>query len=117
MLDKIINLDFVENMQFHPYDPKEKGIDGGIYRLYDKDGEVVYVGKSMNLHRRLDDHVDLRSHISYFMPEVEHIEYFTEPNPILETLLEGIFIAYHRPKYNDEVKDARKKLGDDYALF
>jgi excinuclease UvrABC nuclease subunit len=49
-----------------------------------------------------------RSHIKHIIDEVARIEWYSENNPILQTLLEGIFIAYHMPKYNDEVKEFYK---------
>jgi excinuclease UvrABC nuclease subunit len=84
---------------------------GGIYRMYDKHKEIIYVGKSNDIHRRLLQHIGKRTNSAYFIDQVEHIEYFVENNPIFQTLLEGIFIAYHKPKFNDEVKDAAKMEG------
>lgn len=81
---------------------------GGIYRMYDEDNEIIYVGKSNDIHRRLLQHIGHRTNSAYFIDEVKKIEFYVENNPILQTMLEGIFIAYHKPKYNDEVKDAEK---------
>lgn len=78
---------------------------GGIYRMYDNSGEIIYVGKSNNIHRRLLQHVGKRSNTSYFIEEAVKIEYHVNNDPVFQTLLEGIFIAYHAPKYNDEVKE------------
>src|SRR6476646_5231124 len=97
-----------------PY-KNEHNIDGGIYRMYDKAGEIVYVGKSGSLRDRIRNHIHHRTHIAYFMDEVVKIEWHEEPDPVFETLLESIFIAYHLPKHNDEIKDAQRKFGDDYG--
>lgn len=83
--------------------------------MMDRSGEVIYVGKSNNLHIRINNHAHHRSHISYFIDEVEKIEWHEEADPVFQTLLEGIFIAYHLPKYNDEVKDAKRKFGETYG--
>lgn len=80
-------------------------LGGGVYRMYDAAGEIIYVGKSNNLHRRLLQHIGKRTNSHYFIDEVVKIEWHNEDNPILQTTLEGIFIAYHMPRYNDEVKD------------
>jgi excinuclease UvrABC nuclease subunit len=88
---------------------------GGIYRLKDEEGNVIYVGKSSNLHVRINNHMHSRSHIAYFVDEVKSIEWVEEPDPVYQTMLEAIFIAYHLPKYNDEIKDARRKFGEDYG--
>lgn len=82
-------------------------IGGGVYRMYNASGEIVYVGKSNDIHRRLLQHIGKRSNTSYFIEEVTKIEYFVNNDPVFQTLLEGIFIAYHAPKYNDEVKNRR----------
>jgi hypothetical protein len=82
-------------------------IGGGVYRMYNASGEIVYVGKSNDIHRRLLQHIGKRSNTSYFIEEVTKIEYLVNNDPVFQTLLEGIFIAYHAPKYNDEVKNRR----------
>jgi len=82
-------------------------LGGGIYRMYDQTGEIIYVGKSNNIHRRLLQHIGRRTNSAYFIDQVVRIEYFVESSPIFQTMLEGIFIAYHTPKFNDEVKEAK----------
>jgi hypothetical protein len=114
LLNKLVNLAFIKNLEFDEFD-MQANIDGGIYRMYNADGEIIYVGKSSNLRTRIHNHLEHRTHTDYFIDEVVRVEYHTEPNPIYETLLESIFIAIHLPKYNDEVKDAKKKLGEDYG--
>lgn len=81
-------------------------VGGGIYRMYNEAGEVIYVGKSNDIHRRLMQHVGHRSNTAYFVDEVKKVDFHVNENPIMQTLLESIFIAYHTPKYNDEVQDA-----------
>lgn len=81
---------------------------GGIYRMYDADGVIIYVGKSNDINRRLHEHLGKRSNTSYFIDEVKKIDFFVERDPAFQTMLEGIFIAWHSPKYNDEIKDRSK---------
>lgn len=52
-------------------------------------------------------HFGKDSHTAYFIDEVDFVEVLLEENPIYQTLLEAIFIAYHKPKYNDEIKGAK----------
>lgn len=92
----------------------EDEVDGGIYRLYDNSGEVIYIGKSLDLKRRLKQHLGKDTNTAYFIDEVKKADWLIEPDPVFQALLEAIMIAYHRPKYNDEVKDAKKKFGEDY---
>lgn len=110
----LLKITNVRKLKFKPIDLEDKNIGGGIYRMYDKSGEVIYVGKSNNLHRRLKQHIGKDTNTAYFIDEVKKYQWLTEPDPVYQNLLEAIFIAYHRPKYNDEVKDAKQKFGEDY---
>jgi hypothetical protein len=91
-------------------------VGGGIYRMFDKDNAVIYVGKSNDLHRRLHEHYSKKSNTGYFIDQVVKHEVFFENNPIYQTLLESIFIAYHEPKFNDEVKDSQQEGNENDEL-
>lgn len=97
----------MSKIPFTPIDLDYTDIGGGIYRMYAAE-EVVYVGKSMDLHRRLHQHIGKDTNTAYFIDEVDRFEWVMEPDPVYQNMLEALFIAYHRPKYNDEVKDAKK---------
>lgn len=114
-LKDLIKITKIKKLKFSPIDLDIMDIGGGIYRMFNDANEVIYVGKSGNLHKRLLGHVGLDTHISHIMHEVKKIEWLVEQNPIFQSLLETIFIAYHQPKYNDEVKDAKKKFGENYG--
>jgi hypothetical protein len=111
-LKDLIKITKVSKIKFSPVDLDNSDVGGGIYRMYDENDLVIYVGKSMDLHRRLHQHAGKDTHTAYFIDEVRGYEWTTEPDPVYQNLLEAIFIAIHRPKYNDEVKDAEKKLGE-----
>lgn len=113
-LKDIIKITKIRKIKFDPIDLDKSDIGGGIYRMYDYSGEIIYVGKSQNLRRRLKQHVGKDTNTAYFMDEVKKIEWTTESDPVYQNLLEALFIAYHRPRYNDEVKDA-KKLGEQHG--
>jgi excinuclease UvrABC nuclease subunit len=108
----LIKISKVKKLKFEPVDLTIVHTDGGIYRMFSNTGEVIYVGKSGNLHKRILAHVGLDTHIKDIMHEVKRIEWLIEANPIFQSLLETIFIAFHKPKYNDEVKDYKKKFGE-----
>jgi excinuclease UvrABC nuclease subunit len=118
----LIKMSAIKKIQFQPWDhfvelkslqeeeltnESINKLGGGIYRMYDQTGEIIYVGKSNNIHRRLLQHIGRRTNSAYFIDQVVRIEYFVESSPIFQTMLEGIFIAYHTPKFNDEVKEAK----------
>jgi hypothetical protein len=98
-----------EHENFNPLEisPLNK-LGGGIYRLSNAANEIIYVGKSNDVHRRLLQHIGKDTNTAYFIEEVKKIEWHPEGSPIYQTLLEAIFIAYYKPKYNDEVKRSIK---------
>ena len=112
-LKELIKITKIRTIKFKRIDFEDE-VDGGIYRLYDDSDQVIYVGKSLDLKRRLKQHLGKDTNTAYFIDEVKKADWLVEPDPVFQGMLEGIFIAYHRPKYNDEVKDAKKKFGDDY---
>jgi DNA polymerase III subunit epsilon len=109
----LIKIGKVQELIFKPIDMTNTKIGGGVYRMYDTTGEIVYVGKSQDLHKRMLKHLGKDTNTAYFIDDIKFIEWHLEPDPVFQTMLEGIFIAYHRPKYNDEVKDSKKKFGED----
>jgi DNA polymerase-3 subunit epsilon len=112
-LKKLVKTSKVKNIKFTRYEHHDHVyVGGGIYRMCDDIGEVIYVGKSVNIHKRMHQHLGKNTNTAYFIDEVKKIEFYQEPDPVTQTLLEGIFMAYHRPKYNDEVKEAKKKFGE-----
>ena len=106
----LLNMSIVEGLNFTPVQLQDNSIGGGIYRMYDKDRIVIYVGKSQNLVRRLKQHIGEDTNSAYFINEAIYFEWLPEASPIYQNLLEAIFIAYHEPKYNDEVKDTYKEV-------
>jgi DNA polymerase III subunit epsilon len=112
-LTEILKISKVRKLKFKKYEHHEHvHVGGGIYRMYNDSGEIIYVGKTINIHKRMHQHLGKDTNTAYFIDEVKKIEFFVEEDPVFQTMLEGIFIALHRPKYNDEVKDAKKKFGE-----
>jgi excinuclease UvrABC nuclease subunit len=108
----LIKTSKIKRLPFEPINLEKSDIGGGVYRMYDIKGKVVYVGKSQDLHRRLHQHIGKDTNTAYFIDEVDYFEWLPEPDPIFQNMLEAIFIAYHQPKYNDEVKDKRRAEND-----
>jgi excinuclease UvrABC nuclease subunit len=107
-LKDLIKITKIGKIDFSPVNLDNSDIGGGIYRMFDETGEAIYVGKSQDLHRRLHQHVGKDTNTAYFIDEVTAFEWTTEADPVYQNLLEAVFIAFHRPKYNDEVKDSLK---------
>lgn len=92
-------LDIAKNL------PKEPG----VYRYYDKDETIIYVGKAKDLRKRVS---------SYFLSSTNHnnktkrlvqniysIKYTIVSSEYDALLLENNFIKEHKPKYNILLKD------------
>ena len=109
-LTHLLNMSIIESLKFQPVQLQNRSIGGGIYRMYDNSNIVIYVGKSQNLVRRLHQHIGEDTNSAYFINEAIYFEWLPESSPLYQNLLEAIFIAYHEPKYNDEVKDTYKEV-------
>src|SRR6478736_2714224 len=77
----------------------------GVYRAFDKDGLLIYVGKAKNLRRRLGQyrnakrrkaHAKMRKVVS----DAVRIEYELCPSDLEACLLEARLIQEHRPRWN-----------------
>ncbi len=81
----------------------------GVYKFYDKAGNILYVGKALNLKARVssyfkDDHQD-RPQIIKMIPLIYDIKTITTENEIESVVLESALIKKHKPKFNVEQKD------------
>jgi excinuclease ABC subunit C len=108
MLEYIIKKKFVKEMRWTPYNEEQIDLGGGVYRMFDKLGKIIYVGKSNDLHERIRNHLSGNTNTDYFISKVKAVEWFPVKSPVYRTLIEGVLIAYYRPRYNSEVKEARK---------
>ena len=106
-LRDFVNLKVIRNLKFTTFERQNKPEGGGCYRLYNDKNIIIYVGKAKDLADRLHDHISGQTHTEYFHKEIAKADWWQTDSPIVRTLLEGILIAYHKPKYNDEVKDER----------
>lgn len=81
----------------------------GIYRYYNKAGEIIYIGKAANLRSRVSlywrksaNHAPAKKEMLKEIVKVEWEECETE----IETLLlEANLTKHHQPKYNIDLRD------------
>ena len=94
--------DIKENLKKLPETP-------GVYMHKDKLGNVIYVGKAINLKRRVSSYfVRSQSHSSKVRSMVEHIaefEYITCKTEMEALILECNLIKKYEPKYNVLLRD------------
>ena len=100
----LIELDSLVNLPQKP----------GVYLMKDDKKKIIYVGKSVNLKKRIDSYAtgreDTRAQIPFLLEKVTSIETiitFTEKEALI---LENTLIKKHKPKYNILLKDDKSYL-------
>ncbi len=80
----------------------------GVYRMLDKNGKVLYVGKAKSIKKRIVayTHFDkLPDHIKRMVAEVDRMEFIVVENEAKALLMENDLIKKLEPKYNILLKD------------
>ena len=83
----------------------------GCYIYYDKDGEIIYVGKAKNLKRRVysyfhKQHDSVKTNV--LVSQIEKLEYIITDSEVEALILESHLIKKHKPRYNILLKDDKK---------
>jgi excinuclease ABC subunit C len=105
LLTQLVNIEMLKKLKFSAFKDEHVHFGGGVYRMFDKDDKIIYIGKSQDLQRRIKTHLSGTTHTKYFIKQVRHIDWHKNDSPIMQTLLEAALIAFYKPKMNDEVKD------------
>jgi len=82
----------------------------GVYQYFDKDGQIIYVGKAKNLHRRVNSYFNKEHPSSKTRQLVAHIadiRYVVVDSEQDAFLLENNLIKQYQPKYNILLKDGK----------
>ncbi len=87
----------------------------GVYYLYDSKGDLIYIGKSKNIHQRIIAHLNNRltkkaMEMSERIASVGHEETGSE---LLAMLLESEEIKTNRPHYNR----AQRRSANNFGIF
>lgn len=80
----------------------------GIYIYFDKNREVLYVGKAKNLKRRVSSYFqknNKNNKVAVLVALISFIEYLVTKTPEEALFLEDRFIKQYKPKYNIDLKD------------
>ncbi len=83
-------------------------VNPGVYRMLDKNGSVLYVGKAKSIKKRIVayTHFDkLPDHIKRMVSEVDKMEFIIVENEAKALLMENDLIKKLEPKYNILLKD------------
>ena len=83
----------------------------GSYQYFDKDGEIIYVGKAKNLKKRVYSYFN-KHHDSpklrVMVPQIAKIQFIVTDSEVEALILESHLIKKHKPKYNVLLKDDKK---------
>jgi len=83
----------------------------GCYLYYDESGKVIYVGKAKNLKKRVSSYFSGKDHDTKTRSLISHIasvDFVVTENETEAFLLENTLIKKHQPKYNIDLKDAKR---------
>jgi len=86
----------------------------GVYIMKDADGNVIYVGKAVNLRDRVSSYFTQSAQASLKVSEIVNRTFDFEvikcENEVEALVLECNLIKFHRPRYNIRLKDAKNYL-------
>lgn len=81
----------------------------GIYKMIDKDGKVIYIGKAKDLGKRVKQYFQKNyqhsTRTKKLLEKVENIEWITVDSELEAMILENNLIKQFLPKYNVIMKD------------
>lgn len=83
----------------------------GVYRYYDAEGNVIYVGKAKDLHKRVAQYFipaeRLTRKTAIMVSKIADAQYSVVENEADALLLENNLIKQYKPKYNILLKDSK----------
>ena len=79
----------------------------GVYRYFDKQGELIYVGKAKNLKRRVSSYFSKEQFgkTKVLVSKIADLEYSIVDSESEALLLENTMIKQYKPRYNIMLKD------------
>lgn len=93
-----------EKITLFPHSP-------GVYRYYDAEGNVIYVGKAKDLHKRVAqyfvDPARLNRKTAILVSKIADAQYSVVDSEADALLLENNLIKQYKPKYNILLKDSK----------
>ena len=93
-----------EKIALFPHSP-------GVYRYYDAEGNVIYVGKAKDLHKRVAQYFVPRERLTaktaLMVSKIADAQYSVVDSEADALLLENNLIKQYKPKYNILLKDSK----------
>jgi DNA polymerase III subunit epsilon len=87
----------------------------GVYYLYNANGDVIYIGKSINIRKRVLDHIGnpTTKRATEMLAQIADVGYEESGSELIALILEADAIKANLPKYN---KKGRRK-GSLFGIF
>ena len=83
----------------------------GVYLMKDGGGDIIYVGKAVNLRNRVRSYYHAQAldsgKVAHLVLNIASIEFIVTETELEALVLENNLIKKHRPKYNIRLKDAK----------
>lgn len=98
-----MNIQFADLIESSPHAP-------GVYKMYDTDGNLLYVGKARDIHNRLNQYMDIQKlelHKQVMRSLVTRVEWETVATESDALVREQELIKTLRPKYNIMLTDGK----------
>ena len=83
----------------------------GCYIYYNKDNEIIYVGKAKILKRRVKSYFTKKHDsvkVQVLVSQIDRLEYIITNTEVEALILESHLIKKHKPRYNILLKDDKK---------
>jgi len=81
----------------------------GVYRFYNEQKELIYIGKAKNIRKRVSSYFNKNAGVNRktlrLVSEIREVEYTVSDSEFDALLMENNFIKQHQPKYNILLKD------------
>ena len=109
-LDKKILTKTVKNLTVKFNDKLRGLMEGlpkstGVYYMHNKEGKIIYIGKSKNIKKRINQHFSNNHKKSKALQkEIESISFEITGSEMIALLMENDEIKRHKPKYNYALK-------------
>ena len=86
----------------------------GVYYLHNEEGEIIYIGKSRNIRKRVNQHFTTDYHKSrQVQKEIASVSFEATGNELIALLKENEEIKHNKPKFNKAIT----KSIFNYALY
>ncbi len=83
--------------------------NSGVYLMFDNDSNIIYVGKAINLNKRIRSYfrksANHTAKIRRMVSSVSYFEYIITDTEMEALILENNLIKQHKPMYNTMLKD------------